>query len=136
MLCAFLTLCLKTSTTTLTRTVKLIGLSRCLQIICALQTTMYKKINQSVSPASDKNSYTLTRYPAVNNIVPRHSINSDSLYPDCKHRAMLRSFRLCDSTLLVTEELWWSQPPFAQQRLLNFTAGPLGCIAHPSFQFV
>jgi len=43
---------------------------------------------------------------------------------------MLRSFRLCIGTLLITEELFWSQPPVAQQRLLNFTAGPLGVIAN------
>jgi hypothetical protein len=48
------------------------------------------------------------------------------LYLDGKNRAMLRSFRLCVGTLLETEELFWSQPPVAQQRLLFFIAGPLG----------
>jgi hypothetical protein len=35
--------------------------------------------------------------------------------------------RLCGEILLLTKrKAFWSQPPVAQQRLLNFTGGPLG----------
>jgi len=34
--------------------------------------------------------------------------------------------RLCGEILLLTKrKAFWSQPPVAQQRLLNFTGGPL-----------
>jgi len=46
---------------------------------------------------------------------------------------VLCSLRLCGEILLLTKrKAFWSQPPVAQQRLLNFTGGPLGVIVGAS----
>jgi len=57
--------------------------------------------------------------------VTRHSYNSDNLYPDWQkpRRASLLPAVCRDS---YPRKLLWSQPSLAQQRLLNFTGGPLG----------
>jgi hypothetical protein len=57
------------------------------------------------APAFYKTLCTLTCYLLAIKLVPRHSYTSASLYPDGKKCAMLRSFRLCVGTLLITEEL-------------------------------
>jgi hypothetical protein len=48
------------------------------------------------------------------------------LCPDGKNHAVLRSFRLVPGLYLDSDFL--PQPAFTQQRLLNYTAGPLAQI--------
>ena len=80
--------------------------------------------------ARNKTLYTLTYYLLPINFVPRHSYNSDKLYPNGKKCAMVCSFRLCARTLPRFEFSAHSLPACRQAGIhsatpTNFIAGPL-----------
>ena len=64
--------------------------------------------------------------------VPRHSYTSDSLYLDGKNRAVLRSLR--PQTGPASKRDTTQRPPFPQQRLLFFIAGPLAFMRWPNLE--
>jgi len=104
----------------LTTPVKLIGLSRCLQTICALQTTMCIKINQSVSPASDKIFVYLDLLPSrMQNCNPTR-VSFGKIAHGCKHSAMPSLYR---DYFLAKETILW--PVLRQATPTNSTGGPL-----------
>src|SRR4030043_324617 len=107
----------------LTRTVKLIGLSRYLQTVCAFKTNLY--IGTNPDRASTVNKLT------IRGLITNHLAN---LHPDTRNfsKDCLRTANTAPCLPCTGTMIWLKNNPccryFVRQRLLNFTAGPLWLI--------